>query len=202
MTDKYDAIVIGAGHNGLVCSAILAKAGRRVLVLEANEQVGGFSRLYRKGGRYGPHWFDYSDVTTEPKWSDLEGYYTRYGDVRPLLLESDDMYVIVNAGDQLTVEFDAAEAPELPDGWTRTFLIYTDGWIKDGDLNTATGQTVEPLPFHSQSRYPHRATSPASGAGASGGRGSTRRSPSTSCPAVRRRSISSKCPASWRVCRV
>jgi phytoene dehydrogenase-like protein len=41
MTDKYDAIVVGAGHNGLVCSALLAKAGRRVLVLEANEQVGG-----------------------------------------------------------------------------------------------------------------------------------------------------------------
>ena len=75
--------------------------------------------------------------------------------VRTLLLESDDMYVIMNAGDQVTVEFDAAEAPELPDGWTRTFLIYTDGWIKDGDLNTATGQTVEPLPFHSQSRYPY-----------------------------------------------
>ncbi len=41
MTDKYDAIVVGAGHNGLVCSALLAKAGKRVLVLEANEQVGG-----------------------------------------------------------------------------------------------------------------------------------------------------------------
>ncbi|HSN52615.1 MAG TPA: NAD(P)/FAD-dependent oxidoreductase [Woeseiaceae bacterium] len=41
MTDRYDAIVIGAGHNGLVCSALLAKAGRRVLVLEANERVGG-----------------------------------------------------------------------------------------------------------------------------------------------------------------
>jgi phytoene dehydrogenase-like protein len=41
MTDNYDAIVVGAGHNGLVCSALLAKAGKRVLVLEANEQVGG-----------------------------------------------------------------------------------------------------------------------------------------------------------------
>ena len=41
MTDRYDAIVVGAGHNGLVCSALLAKAGKNVLVLEANEQVGG-----------------------------------------------------------------------------------------------------------------------------------------------------------------
>jgi phytoene dehydrogenase-like protein len=41
MTDKFDAIVVGAGHNGLVCSALLAKAGKRVLVLEANDQVGG-----------------------------------------------------------------------------------------------------------------------------------------------------------------
>src|SRR5210317_1963907 len=41
MTDRYDAIEVGAGHNGLVCSALLAKAGKNVLVLEANDQVGG-----------------------------------------------------------------------------------------------------------------------------------------------------------------
>jgi len=39
MTDK--TIIIGAGHNGLVCAAYLAKAGRDVLVLEAADQVGG-----------------------------------------------------------------------------------------------------------------------------------------------------------------
>jgi len=41
MTDRYDAIVVGAGHNGLVCATLLAKAGKGVLLLEANEQVGG-----------------------------------------------------------------------------------------------------------------------------------------------------------------
>ena len=41
MTDRYDAIIVGAGHNGLVCAAYLAGSGRSVLVLEANEQVGG-----------------------------------------------------------------------------------------------------------------------------------------------------------------
>ena len=41
MTDKYDAIVVGGGHNGLVCSALLARSGKSVLVLEANGQVGG-----------------------------------------------------------------------------------------------------------------------------------------------------------------
>ena len=41
MTERFDTIIVGAGHNGLVCAATLAKAGQSVLVLEANEQVGG-----------------------------------------------------------------------------------------------------------------------------------------------------------------
>ena len=37
----YDAIVVGAGHNGLICAAYLARAGRRTLLVEARAEVGG-----------------------------------------------------------------------------------------------------------------------------------------------------------------
>ncbi len=41
MPNRYDAIIIGAGHNGLVTAAYLARAGRKVLVLERRYVVGG-----------------------------------------------------------------------------------------------------------------------------------------------------------------
>src|SRR5687767_7238794 len=37
----YDVIIVGGGHNGLITAAYLAKAGKRVLVLEKRELVGG-----------------------------------------------------------------------------------------------------------------------------------------------------------------
>ncbi|MEM6914793.1 MAG: NAD(P)/FAD-dependent oxidoreductase, partial [Pseudomonadota bacterium] len=40
---QYDAIVIGAGHNGLICASLLAKAGRRVLIVEASDTIGGLA---------------------------------------------------------------------------------------------------------------------------------------------------------------
>ena len=114
----------------------------------------GFSRSFRKGGRYGPHWFDYSAVDKDPKWRDLSGNYTRYGDVLPLLTSSDNKYIISNAGDETSVKFDAKKLPELKSGWKRDYLIHSVGWVKDGDINTAFGSTVLPLPFHGMKSYP------------------------------------------------
>ena len=41
----WDVIVVGAGHNGLACAAYLSRAGKKVLVLESRERVGGACTL-------------------------------------------------------------------------------------------------------------------------------------------------------------
>jgi hypothetical protein len=130
----------------------------RITTLEpvaADLHFRGFSRMYRKGGRYGPYWFAYDDVSTDSPWRRIEGTFTRFGDVLPLLGKSDDMYVIMGPGDETTLQFDASSASGLPPGWKRDFLLYSDGWIKDSDLNTAFGTTVGPLPFHRMKEYPY-----------------------------------------------
>ena len=38
---RYDAVIIGGGHNGLTCAAYLARAGRQVVVLERRHILGG-----------------------------------------------------------------------------------------------------------------------------------------------------------------
>lgn len=123
--------------------------------VRADLHARGYSRMYRKGGRYGPYWFAYDDVSTTSPWRGIEGAFTRFGDVRALLERPDDMYVIMAPGDETTLAFDASSAKSLPAGWTRDFLLYTDGWIKDSDLNTAFGTTVGPLPFHGAKSYPY-----------------------------------------------
>ena len=111
--------------------------------------------MYRKGGRYGPFWFDYAQVTTESPWRPVGGNFTRYGDVLPLLDAADDQAVVIASGDEMTIEFPEGGTPPVPTGWKRDFLLYNVAWMKDADLHTATGQTVEPLPFHDAARYPY-----------------------------------------------
>jgi hypothetical protein len=84
----------------------------------------------------------------------MAGWFTRYGDVSMLLGAEEDRYVVMNAGDELSVWFDAGELPPLPDGWIRDYILYTDGWVKDADINTAHSGTVDPLPYHGMVSYP------------------------------------------------
>lgn len=49
--DKYDVAIIGSGLGGLLCSAILAREGQRVCILEKNEQIGGALQTFREGGQ-------------------------------------------------------------------------------------------------------------------------------------------------------
>jgi Tfp pilus assembly protein PilF len=88
---------------------------------------------------------------TGQRWRDLEGYYTRFGDVRELLRTVDDRYVIMNAGDEIRLRF--REAPAPPSGYVRDFVMAGDGWVKDGDYNTTFSRTVLPLPTHRTGRY-------------------------------------------------
>ena len=50
MAESFDAVIVGGGHNGLVAAAYLARAGRRVLVLERRDRVGGASETADLGG--------------------------------------------------------------------------------------------------------------------------------------------------------
>jgi hypothetical protein len=118
-----------------------------VPLVSADLSFRGFSRMTREHGE-APHLFVHGDVSTEPRWADMAGLYTRFGDVRPLLTSVDDRYVVMKGGDSVRLVFDATELPPLPDGWTRDWLFVSDGWEKDADKNTIAGQTVEPLPFH------------------------------------------------------
>ena len=115
----------------------------------------GFSRPVIHPERKQPERFDYQSWMPVSMWNPMPGLYTRYGDVRELLGEIDDRMVVMGSGDEIRLLFDAGALPPLAAGWRRDFLLFVDGWAKDGDANTAFSQTVEPLPFHGMSQYPY-----------------------------------------------
>jgi len=111
----------------------------------------GFSKFTRANDS-SPELPDYNQLAgTGQKWRNLTGYYTRHGEARELLEKVDDRFVIVGAGDELRLKF--AALPPPPEGWTRDYVMVGDGWIKEGDLNTAFSQTVLPLPYHGMKDY-------------------------------------------------
>ncbi|MGD8376917.1 MAG: FG-GAP-like repeat-containing protein, partial [Acidobacteriota bacterium] len=101
-----------------------------------------------------PFGYDYDDARERAGWKDFGGAFTAYGDVRGLLEAPDDRYVIARHGDEVALSFEAGALPPLPPGWSRTWLLYADGFGKDMDLNSAAPDRIEPLPFHAMESYP------------------------------------------------
>jgi hypothetical protein len=85
----------------------------------------------------------------------MDGNFTRFGDVLPLLTARDDHLVVIYSGDEMQLSFSEPVKPVAP-GWVRDFVIYTVGWDKDADQNTVYGECVEPLPFEAMTVYAHR----------------------------------------------
>lgn len=76
------------------------------------------------------------------------GWCTRYGPVDELLAAEDNAMVLLNGGDELTLEFAADRLPPGPAGTVRSFFIYTVGWDKDADFHVELGWKAEPWPWH------------------------------------------------------
>ena len=116
----------------------------------------GYPREYSPDGRH-PNLCDYDNVDRTATWKLMSGDYTRYGEVSELLGEADDCYAIMGRGEELTLRFPVEAFGSVPEGRQRTFILKTDSYCKDMDLNTAYPDTVEPLPFHGMSGYPYGA---------------------------------------------
>jgi Tfp pilus assembly protein PilF len=126
----------------------------RMDALEADLHWRGFSDETSSDGQP-PFSYDYHRVSPLAPWKTFPGRYTKFGDVKALLATTDDRFAVMASGDEIALRFDARAVPPLPNGWTRTYLLYADGFSKEMNLHSASPDRLEPLPFHRMTRYPY-----------------------------------------------
>jgi len=135
-----------------------AKVEKRVIdPTVADLRYHGFNKTLQPS-HSSPEVPDYGQLASVgQQWRDMEGFYTRFGDVRPLLTKVDDRYVIMNAGDEINLRFPAT-AP-VAAGMVRDYVMIGDGWGKDCDINSGYSKTILPLPSHADLAYNHQVKS-------------------------------------------
>jgi len=122
-----------------------------LLPAHADLRYRGFSVVH-EADRSSPELPEYHALSgTAQIWRDLVGYHTRFGNVLPLLEQIDDRYVIMNAGDEMLLQFTELNPVNSSD--ERDFVLIGDGWVKDGDYNTTFSKTLRPLPIHGDPTY-------------------------------------------------
>ena len=125
---------------------------RRLQPVQAELRRGGFPRPISPDGRK-PHAYDPDDAAPSMSWKSHVGAYTPFGPVTEMLSAIDDRFVTTRAGDEVELWFEAPPPPSR--GWTRTYLLFTDGFGKDMDPNSAANNEVGPIPFHGMPGYPY-----------------------------------------------
>jgi hypothetical protein len=114
--------------------------------IEAELNWHGFHEL-RPRGPHEPQVPNIRRMSPRPKWlNTVAGWCTRYGDVAPLVRESDGRMAILNSGDGATLRFASGNLPPSGAGESRTFALYTRGWIKAADPNSEPDIQIWPFP--------------------------------------------------------
>ncbi|MBO0911105.1 MAG: CRTAC1 family protein, partial [Acidobacteria bacterium] len=127
---------------------------REVPLTRANLEFHGYPRQI-EGLPPGNVKYIYDQVSRTGPYARQAGEYTRYGDVLPLIRAFDDKLVVFGSGEEVALEFDPANLPRVPEGWTRDYFFMANGYEKDMDFYAAEGNTVEPLPFRHMGTYPY-----------------------------------------------
>jgi lipoprotein NlpI len=145
----WDRIVVGEAAPGFEPEPVTLDP------LAARLSERGFSAEAFVDGK-GPLSFDYARAGWASPWKVMPGRYTRTGDVRNLVGTRDDLFVVSRPGDEIGLSFQALPPPSA--GRERTFLLLGDGFSKEMDINSASPDIVQPLPYHGMPSYPYPAS--------------------------------------------
>jgi phytoene dehydrogenase-like protein len=105
LNKNYDVIVVGGGHNGLICATYLAKSGRKVLVIEANQSLGGASATSEFSDQFSvsscAHWlFQLNPDVASDMGLKKQGLELAARDLNTIALAEDGNHLIID-GDKL-----------------------------------------------------------------------------------------------------
>ncbi len=112
--------------------------------VQAQLSYRGYLQEYSPDGK-APTVFDNDQIISVPLLR-LEGQTTPYGNVLPLADSPDNRFVLINAGDEILLVYDGNLLPNLPENWTRSYILRSYGYCKAIDLFNPNSHLVEPIP--------------------------------------------------------
>ena len=123
----YDVIVVGGGHNGLVCATYLAKEGRKVLVVEANDSLGGASATSQFADQFSvsscAHWlFQLNPAIASAMGLSAQGMEFAARDLSTIALAED--------GNHLTIAGDSLEGADISEEDRKAFVAFNKQMLK------------------------------------------------------------------------